>query len=78
VRPGVRHVERELQERWIAARNARLDAEQPDRPLGTADAGRGTPTPDRGAGVAAHLAYIRGHGPAPDVGTWRRWPDLLP
>jgi hypothetical protein len=72
MRPGMRHVERELQARLIADRNARL-AEQPDRPLGSADAGRGAPVPNRGAGVAAHLAYLQGRGPAPDVGSWARW-----
>jgi hypothetical protein len=81
MRPGIRRVEARLraQERYLAARNARLEEEQPDRPLGSADAGRGTPTPTRPPGsVAEHFAYIRGRGPAPDVGTWRRWPDLLP
>lgn len=77
-RPGIQRVEAELQVRLIADRNDRLAEEHPDRPLGSADAGRGTPTPDRGAGTAAHLRYLQGHGPAPDVGTWRRWTDLLP
>jgi hypothetical protein len=78
MRDGTRRVERELQARHAAERNARLDEQHPDRPLGSVDAGRGTPTPDRGAGVRAHLDYLRGRGPAPDAGTWRRWTDLLP
>ena len=76
-RPGVRRVEAALQARSLGARNRRLDEEHPDRPLGSADAGRGAPVPDRGAGVAAHLRYLQGRGPAPDVGTWHRWTDLI-
>jgi hypothetical protein len=80
MRPGVRRVEAQLRarERYLAARNARLEEEAPDRPLGSSDAGRGTPAPDRGAGVRAHLDSIRGRGPAIDAGERRHWSDLLP
>lgn len=74
MRPGIHRVEAELQARLIADRNARLAEQLPDRPLGSADAGRGSPAPVRSPGtVAGHLAYIRGRGPAPDVGSWARW-----
>jgi hypothetical protein len=73
-RPGVQRAEGELRARHLEKRNASLDEEQPDRPPGgSADAGRGAPVPNRGAGVAAHLAYLQGRGPAPDVGSWARW-----
>jgi hypothetical protein len=74
MRPGVHRVEAELQRPSVEARNARLAEEQPDRPLGSADAGRGSPTPVRPPGsVAEHLRYIQGRGPAPHVGSYARW-----
>lgn len=78
MRPGVRSVEGQLQARWIADRNARLGEERPDRPLGSADAGRGAPVADRGAGVRAHLDYLQGRGPKPDAGERAHWTDALP
>jgi hypothetical protein len=77
MRPGMRHVERQLQVRSLEARNALLAEQRPDRPLGSADAGRGLVTPDRGAGAAAHLAYLRGVGPKPATGGRRHWTDVL-
>jgi hypothetical protein len=78
MRPGTQRVEAQLRARHVADRNARLDAEQPNRPLGSADARRGSPTPDRGAGTAAHLRYLQGRGPAPYAGERRHWTDVLP